>query len=144
MLLLLIPNKAWWISLIRNTVKCRMHDRLFHFGEWSMLLQREKSSMRDVKCSSQRCEGSFFALQFGGMTSEHTWGCEIEEKNLKIMHLGYCNFFSFWRAGNVENKHNSSVNIRFFAKASDTKNFFQNIRSDVKTSEVATLRVIVT
>jgi len=36
-------------------------------------------------------------------------------------------------------KNNSSVNIRFVAKTSDIRNFSQNIRSDVKTSEVATL-----
>jgi len=43
------------------------------------------------------------------------------------------------RTGNVENKNNSSFNIRFVAKTSDIKNFSQNIISDVKTSEVATL-----
>jgi len=36
-------------------------------------------------------------------------------------------------------KSNSLVNIRFVAKTSDIRNFSQNIRSDVKTSEVATL-----
>jgi len=36
-------------------------------------------------------------------------------------------------------KNNSSVNIRFVAKTSDIRNFSENIRSDVKTSEVATL-----
>jgi len=41
--------------------------------------------------------------------------------------------------GNVVNKNNSSVNIRFVAKTSDIRNFSENIRSDVKTSEVATL-----
>jgi len=40
------------------------------------------------------------------------------------------------------NKNNSPVNIRFVAKTSDIRNFFENIRSDVKTSKVATLVVI--
>ena len=48
------------------------------------------------------------------------------------------------RVGNVENKNNSPVNIRFFATISDTTNFSQNIRSDVKISELATLLVSVT
>jgi len=39
----------------------------------------------------------------------------------------------------VKNKHNSPVNIRFVAKTSDIRNFSENIRSDGKTSEVATL-----
>jgi len=34
--------------------------------------------------------------------------------------------------------NNSPVNIRFVAKTSDIRNFSQNIRSDVKTSEVVT------
>jgi len=41
--------------------------------------------------------------------------------------------------GNVVNKNDSPVNIRFIAKTSDMRNFSDNIRSDVKTSEVATL-----
>jgi len=40
---------------------------------------------------------------------------------------------------NVENKNKIPVNIRFFAKTSDIRNFSVNIRSDVKTSEVPTL-----
>ena len=40
---------------------------------------------------------------------------------------------------NVENNNNSQLNIRFVAKTSDIRIFSQNIRSDVKTSEVATL-----
>jgi len=39
-----------------------------------MLLQLEKSVMRNVKCSSQRCKGSFFTLQFGGTSLVHTRG----------------------------------------------------------------------
>jgi len=41
--------------------------------------------------------------------------------------------------GNVANKSNTPVNIRFFAKTSDIRNFSENIRShvDVKTPEVA-------
>jgi len=42
----------------------------------------------------------------------------------------------------VEN-NNSPLNIRFVAKTSDIRNFSQNIRSDVKTSEVATLDLTV-
>jgi len=41
--------------------------------------------------------------------------------------------------GNVKNKSNSPVNIRFVAKTWEIRNFSQNIKSDVKTSEVATL-----
>jgi len=48
----------------------------------------------------------------------------------------------------IENlkRSNIFVNIRFFAKTSDIRNFSQNIRSDVKTSEVATLnaRIVAT
>jgi len=40
--------------------------------------------------------------------------------------------------GNVENKNNP-VNIRFVAKTSDIRNLAENIRSDVKTSKVATV-----
>jgi len=39
----------------------------------------------------------------------------------------------------VENKSISAVNIRFVAKTSDIRNSSQNIKSDVKTPEVATL-----
>jgi len=41
----------------------------------------------------------------------------------------------------IENlkRSNILVNIRFVAKTSDIRNFSQNIRSDVKTSEVARL-----
>jgi len=41
---------------------------------------------------------------------------------------------------NLRKKNNSSVNIRFVDKTSDIRNFSQNIKSDVKTPEVATLR----
>jgi len=41
----------------------------------------------------------------------------------------------------VGNKNNDPVNIRFVAKILDIRNFSENIRSDVKTSEVATLLV---
>jgi len=39
----------------------------------------------------------------------------------------------------VEKNNNSPLDIRFVAKTSDIRNFSQNIRSDAKTSEVATL-----
>ena len=39
--------------------------------------------------------------------------------------------------------NNSQLNIRFVAKTSDIKNFSQNIRSAVKTSEVATLDMLI-
>jgi len=58
-------------------------------------------------------------------------------KNLNVT------FFQPERVGDVENKNNSPVNMIFFAKASDTRNFFQNIRSDLKISDVATLLVSV-
>ena len=41
--------------------------------------------------------------------------------------------------GNAVNKNNSPVNIRFVIKTSDVRNFSENVRSDVKTSEGATL-----
>jgi len=39
----------------------------------------------------------------------------------------------------LENKNNSLVNIRFVAETSDIRNLSENYRSDVKTSEAATL-----
>jgi len=39
----------------------------------------------------------------------------------------------------VGNNNNYPLNIRFVAETSDIRNLSQNIRSDVKTSEVATL-----
>jgi len=73
-------------------------------------------------------------LQFG-MITKHTRGWEIDERNLKSMNLTH--FHPKW----IENlkRSNILVNIRFFAKTSDIRNFSQNIRSNVKTSEVATL-----
>jgi len=38
--------------------------------------------------------------------------------------------------GNLVNKKNSAVNLRFVVKTSDIINVSENIRSDVKTSEV--------
>jgi len=43
------------------------------------------------------------------------------------------------KRGNVGNINNSPLNTIFVAKTSDTRNFFENTRSDVETSEVATL-----
>jgi len=43
------------------------------------------------------------------------------------------------RIGNVENKNNSPVNMRFVAKTSNIRNFSQSIRSRVETSKAATL-----
>jgi len=40
---------------------------------------------------------------------------------------------------NVENKNNSTDNIRFANKTSDIRNFSQNIKSNVKTSKAVTL-----
>ena len=40
------------------------------------------------------------------------------------------------RKRRIVEKNNSPLNIRFVAKTSDIRNFSQNIRSDVKTSEV--------
>jgi len=70
-----------------------------------------------------------------GMITKHTPGWEIDERNLKSMNL------TDFHPKRIENlkRSNILVNIRFFAKTSDIKNFSQNIRSDVKTSEVATL-----
>jgi len=48
-------------------------------------------------------------------------------------------YFQPRKRRNVENNNNCPLNIRFVAKTSDIRNFSQNIRSDVKTSEVATL-----
>ena len=61
---------------------------------------------------------------------------KIGERNYKIANL-IC--FHPTRIGNVGNKNNSLVNVRFVAKTSDIRNFSENIRSDVKTSEVATV-----
>ena len=72
-----------------------------------------------TKCYSQRSEGSFFSL-------EHTWSWEIDYINLKIINLTTLHP-KRWR--NVENKNISPVNIRFVAKTSDIRNFFENIRS---------------
>ena len=69
------------------------------------------------------------------MITKHTRGWEIDEKNLKCMNLTH---FHPKRIENVK-KSNILVNIRFVAKTSDIRNFSQNIRSDVETSEVATL-----
>jgi len=41
--------------------------------------------------------------------------------------------------GNVVNKTNSPVNIRFVPKTSDIRKFSENMRSNVKTLEVTTL-----
>jgi len=35
-----------------------MHDRLFHVGECSMLLQMEKSVVRNVKCPAHVAKGA--------------------------------------------------------------------------------------
>jgi len=48
-------------------------------------------------------------------------------------------YFHPERSGNVEDKSNSPVNIRFVAKTSDIRNFSENIICDVTTSEVVTL-----
>jgi len=42
----------------------------------------------------------------------------------------------------MENKNINVVNIKFVAKTSYIRNFFENTRSDVKTSEVATLVIV--
>ena len=63
------------------------------------------------------------------------------KKKTKIMNVTP---FQPERVGNVENKNNSPVNIKFFVKTSNIRNFSQNYRSDVKTAEVATLLVSVT
>jgi len=69
------------------------------------------------------------------MITKHTRGCEIGERNLKSVNLTQ---FHPKRIENLK-KSNILVNIRFVAKASDIRNNSQNIRSDVETSEVATL-----
>jgi len=61
-------------------------------------------------------------------------------QNLKTMNVSQCHPKSIENLG----KSISSVNIRFAAKTSDIRNISQNIRPDVKTSEVATLRTTVT
>jgi len=43
------------------------------------------------------------------------------------------------RRVNVEIKNNTPVNNIFVAKTSDIRNVSQNMRSDIKTSEMATL-----
>jgi len=46
------------------------------------------------------------------------------------------------KRANMENKNINVVNIKFVAKTSYIRNFFENTRSDVKTSEVATLVIV--
>jgi len=58
------------------------------------------------------------------------------KESLNVMNLT-CTFHE--RIGNVENENNSPVNIKFVSKASDVRNLSENIRSDGKASEVATL-----
>jgi len=50
----------------------------------------------------------------------------------------YLTCFHPQKRENVENINNSPVNIRSVAKTSHIRNLFENIKSDVKTSEVAT------
>ena len=69
------------------------------------------------------------------MITKHTRGWEIDERNLKSMNLTH---FHPKRIENLK-KSNILVNIRFVPTTSDIRNFSQNIRSDVETSEVATL-----
>ena len=133
MLLFLIPNKARWTSLIGNTAKHRTHDRLFHFGERIERLQMEKSVMRNAKVHPNVAKeaSSLFSL----LERYPHMRVRKRRKKLKIRNACYCNFFSTWRVGNVENKNNSPVNIWFFAKTSDTRNlskhqiWHQNIAS---------------
>jgi len=69
------------------------------------------------------------------MIIKHTRGWEIDERNLKSMNLTH---FHPKRIEHLK-KSNILVNIRFVAKTSDIRNFSQNFKSDVETSEVATL-----
>ena len=48
--------------------------------------------------------------------TSHTWGWEIDERNLQSMNL---TCFHLKRIGNTRNKNKSPVNIRFVAKTSD-------------------------
>jgi len=95
----------------------------------------EKLFVRNIKYYSQRSVWSIFSLE--RQLKKHkieTW--EIDERNLKIIYE--FNLFSTKKEKNVEN-NNCPLNIRFVAKTSDIRNFSQNIRSDVKTSDAATL-----
>jgi len=94
----------------------------------------EESVIRNVCCM-------FFSTQWRelhqfGTTIKYTWGWEIVERNSKMVNLTY---FHPKRRGIVENKNNRPLNIRFVAKTSDIRNFLENITSDVKSSELATL-----
>jgi len=60
--------------------------------------------------------------------TKHTFGREIDERNLKILSLTY---FRPKRKGNVE-KNNNPVNIRFVAKTSDIRNLFEERTSYLK------------
>ena len=79
--------------------------------------------------STQRRE----LLQFGTITNTHEGERLMKETSKITKH-----FYPEKRV-NIMNKHNSLVNIKFVAKTSNIRKLFQNIRSDVKTSEVATL-----
>jgi len=64
--------------------------------------------------STQRRE----LLQFETITKRTFWW-ENDERNLKTMNLTY---FRPKMRGNVENKNNNPVNIRFVDKTSDIRN----------------------
>jgi len=74
------------------------------------------ATMQTVKhrymCYSERYEE---ILQFGTIT-KHTWGWEIDERNLKIVYLTHLHPKRIEYLGN---KNYSSVNIRFVVKTSD-------------------------
>jgi len=59
---------------------------------------------------------------------KHTLGSEIDERNLKIVNLTYVRPTM---RGNVENKNNNPVNIRFVDKTSDSRNLSEHNTSDV-------------
>ena len=75
-------------------------------------------------------------LRFETIT-KYTRSWETDEQGAKIMNI--LTYLHSKRKGNVKNKSNSPVNIRFVAKTSDIMNVSENIRSDVKSSEAATL-----
>ena len=99
--------------------------------------EREVSSLNGklVTYEQRVCYSVWRELLQFGMITKHTRGWEIDERNLKSMNLTH------FYPKRIENLKKSSflVNVRFVAKTSNIRNFSQNIRSDVETSEVATL-----
>jgi len=76
-----------------------------------------------VSIPTQWIEKGFFSVwnKYQTHTSVRDWWKKLKNHELICFHSK--------RTGNMENKNNSPVNIRFVAKTSDIRNFSENIRS---------------